>query len=119
MYKSVPFRFVYPFSTSDVLAKVNEKGELVGIITKVVIEANIFIYQNFNMTWVAASKHLRNPGEISHEGMGKIGQDKADGAFSALLFLDGLPENVTATPIVNDQWCKLASPPKLESSVIS
>lgn len=117
MYRTFTLRFVYPLSSNQ-LGWINDKGELQGDIKKVVEEAIIYITRNFNLTWIRASEHLRTNGEIAEEAMVSIGHNEADGAMNSLLLLNGLPENVTATPIVNNQWCKLVSSPKLMEAVV-
>lgn len=113
------FRFVHPL-VSNQLAQINERGQLVGEMTSMIMEAFIYFPVTYNITFVSVDENFKTPDAIAVGGVSLVGQDKADGAFSSLsLLMDGLTGNVTAGPVVNDGWCKLGSSPKLAMSDFS
>lgn len=112
------FRFSLPTPTND-LAHINESGYLAGQMKPVIEEAFIYLILKLNLTWIPLNKTLRTSDDITIEGVNLIHQDRADGGFCALTLLNGLPKNVTAGPVVSEAWCKIATSPKIISTMLT
>lgn len=113
-----PLKCVIPFPPNRLL-QITQKGELAGQVKPLVEEAFGYLILKFNVTWTAPSKKFKTTDDVQIEGINLVSQGKADGVGCSLPLLNGLPENVTTTPSIYRSWCRIATSPIVESSIMT